>query len=74
MKLATLATLAVLLSATLLPAASPAAGRANVTIGVISDVHVGTSRAKMLEETFTVFREAGVDGVIIAGDIANGGS
>ena len=74
MKLATLATLAVLLSATLLPAASPAAGRANVTIGVISDVHVGTSRAKMLEETFTFFREAGVDGVIIAGDIANGGS
>ena len=55
-------------------AAPAATGPANVTIGVLSDVHVGTSRAKMLEETFAFFRDAGVDGVIIAGDIANSGN
>ena len=54
-------------------AATAATGPANVTIGVLSDVHVGTSRAKMLEDTFAFLRDAGVDGVIIAGDIANGG-
>ena len=48
-------------------------GRENLTIGVLSDVHVGTGRATTLEKAFTFFRDAKVDGVIIAGDIANGG-
>ena len=47
--------------------------KANLTIGVLSDVHVGAARATMLEETFAFLRDANVDGVIIAGDIANGG-
>lgn len=74
MKKTLLAATSAALAALRLAAAPASEGPANVTIGVLSDVHVGTSRAKLLEETFAFFRDAGVDGVIIAGDIANGGS
>ena len=69
-----IAALAAIIMAIDLVAASAATGPANVTIGILSDVHVETSRAKVLEETFAFFRNAGVDGVIIAGDIANSGN
>ncbi len=67
---ALLALLALRLAAA--PAHDPAS--ANLTVGVLSDVHVGTGRATTLEKAFAFFRDAGVDGVIIAGDIANGGN
>jgi predicted phosphodiesterase len=71
--IATAAAAAIIMAIDLV-AATAATGPANVTIGILSDVHVGTSRAKVLEETFAFFRDAGVDGVIIAGDIANSGN
>ena len=49
------------------------ADKANLTVGILSDVHVGTARATMLEGTLAFMRDAKVDGVIIAGDIANSG-
>ena len=49
------------------------AGKENLAFGVLSDVHVGASRAAMLEKTLAFLRDAKVDGVVIAGDIANGG-
>ena len=74
MKRIAIAAAAAIIMAIDLVAATAATGPANVTIGVLSDVHVGTSRAKMLEDTFAFLRDAGVDGVIIAGDIANSGN
>ena len=46
----------------------------NLVIGVLSDVHVRTADdVPMLEKAFTRFRDEGVDGVIIAGDMADTG-
>ncbi len=57
-----------------IPAEAPLAGTARVKFGVLSDVHLNRPGD---EDTFlnalTYFRDAGVDGVIIAGDIADTG-
>ena len=54
---------------------------ANLTLGVISDIHVGEGRgdfrkfgdAAQFEKTLRWFDEQGVDGVILAGDMAENG-
>ena len=57
-----------------IPTEAPLVGTARVKFGVLSDVHLDHPGD---EDTFlkalTYFRDAGVDGVIIAGDIANTG-
>lgn len=53
--------------------------RPNVTVGVISDIHItmpkkgGTPNTAMLLKTLTFFREQDVDVVMIAGDLTNYG-
>lgn len=50
------------------------AGAANLKLGVLSDVHVNTeAQVPVLERAFRFFRDAGADGVIIAGDMATTG-
>ena len=60
-----------------------AGGKPNLTFGVVSDIHVGrmtgdpekdiVTNTATLKHTFECFRDAGVDGVIIAGDMADNG-
>lgn len=51
-----------------------AGGGANLRLGVLSDIHVRTTgQVPVLEKAFAFFRDAGVDGVIIAGDMADTG-
>ncbi len=51
-----------------------AAGAPNLRLGILSDVHIhGAGAVPMLEKAFIFFRDAGADGVIIAGDIADTG-
>ena len=48
--------------------------RPNVTFGVLSDVHLNKPGDEdTLLKAFTYFRDNGVDGVLIAGDIADRG-
>ena len=55
-------------------AAAPApSGGEKVVFGVVSDVHVRDKYPDYLENAFTFFRDAGVDAVMLCGDIANGG-
>ena len=50
------------------------AGKPNLTLGVLSDVHVNTAQqVPVLEKAFAFFRDRGADGVIIAGDMADTG-
>lgn len=49
-------------------------GKPNVKIGIISDIHIRhMDSVKTLHHTFEYFDEVGVDGVIIAGDMADWG-
>ncbi len=51
-------------------------GAPNLKLGILSDVHIQSTTAGQIlvfEKTLAFFRDAGVDGVIIAGDIANTG-
>ena len=49
-------------------------GKPNVKIGIISDIHIRhMDSVKTLHHTFEYFDQAGVDGVIIAGDMADWG-
>ncbi len=56
-------------------------GRPNLTFGVLSDIHIiaenvdrgGQGNTRTLEHTFRWFRDQGVDGVLIAGDMADAG-
>lgn len=49
-------------------------GTANLKLGVLSDVHVFSEvNVPVLEKAFIFFRDAGADGVIIAGDMADTG-
>ena len=56
------------------PGAAPSAGPANVTFGVLSDVHLERNGDEdTLLKALAYFRDNGADGVMIAGDIANTG-
>ena len=63
------------------PAGLLSGAGANLTLGVISDIHVGEGRgdfrkfgdAAQFERTLRWFDEQGVDGVILAGDMAENG-
>ncbi|MGN0852359.1 MAG: metallophosphoesterase family protein [Kiritimatiellia bacterium] len=47
---------------------------ANLTLGVLSDIHVrSAAQIPVLEKAFAFFRDAGADGVIVAGDMADTG-
>lgn len=50
-----------------------ARGNANLVFGVVSDVHVRDAYPDYLENAFVFFRDAGVDAVMLCGDIANSG-
>lgn len=58
-------------------ASAPAALRPDLSIGVISDIHVRAGAGKFgtehLVKALTWFRDRGADGVIIAGDMADDG-
>ena len=58
-------------------ALAPSARDANLCIGVISDIHVrartGQFGTEHLIKALTWFRDRGVDGVVIAGDLADDG-
>ena len=58
-------------------ALAPSARDANLRIGVISDIHVrartGQFGTEHLVKALTWFRDRGVDGVVIAGDMADDG-
>ena len=54
--------------------AAPAAkGGEKLVFGVVSDVHVRGDYPGYLENAFAFFRDAGVDAVMLCGDIANSG-
>ena len=66
----------------LLSGSSPCGGRPNVTFGVVSDIHIiaenvdsfcGQGNTRTLRHAFRWFDRQGVDGVIIAGDMADAG-
>ena len=45
-----------------------------VRIGILSDIHVSTEQdLSIVRKAFEYFRDSGADGVLIAGDMANGG-
>ena len=51
-----------------------AADAPRLRLGVLSDVHVRTAgQVPVLEKAFAFFRDAGADGVVIAGDMADTG-
>ena len=48
--------------------------RPNLTLGVLSDIHIHTQeQVPVFEKALAFFRDAGVDGVVIAGDMADTG-
>lgn len=65
------------------PRGGAAAGKPELTIGIISDIHIAYSRGKdgkeafhgdaMLRKTLEWFRDNGADGVAAAGDLADHG-
>ena len=75
--LAGAAALAVMRPRTVFGALAPSARHANLRIGVISDIHVrartGQFGTEHLVKALTWFRDRGVDGVVIAGDLADDG-
>ncbi len=58
-------------------ALAPISSRPNIRLGVISDIHVRAGTGKFgtehLTKALTWFRDRGVDGVVIAGDMADDG-
>ena len=75
--LAGAAALAAMRPRTVFGALAPSARDANLRIGVISDIHVrartGQFGTEHLVKALTWFRDRGVDGVVIAGDMADDG-
>ena len=73
--LAGAAALAAMRPRTVFGALAPSARHANLRIGVISDIHVrartGQFGTEHLVKALTWFRDRGVDGVVIAGDLWN---
>ena len=48
--------------------------RPNLTLGVLSDIHIRTAdQVPVVEKALAFFRDAGADGVVIAGDMADTG-
>ncbi|MGM9760027.1 MAG: metallophosphoesterase family protein [Parabacteroides sp.] len=53
---------------------TPLMGEAKLKIGILSDIHIRLAdQTGTLEAAFTYFRDHGVDGVLIAGDMADTG-
>jgi len=50
-----------------------ALGQPNLRIGILSDVHIGSENTNTLQHALEYFRDQQVDGVLIAGDIADNG-
>ncbi len=48
-------------------------GDVRLCIGILSDIHIKNEDTKMLQHAFTYFRDQKVDGVLIAGDMADNG-
>lgn len=48
-------------------------GRPNLRIGILSDIHIGKETTDVFQHTLEYFRDKEVDGVLMAGDLADHG-